>query len=561
MKSRSTWFQLLLAILSLVLVAAAWRIAAGSAEPGHTLGGTVQPEAGVAASGEAAEEALPFVAPTPQPGETPAPPTREPQSSAAALSAAVGPISWTDSVPRYGVAEAFRDDVSVGMGISWERNVFSWADIQPNGSDEWRADLYFPPGMVQRERDRGIEIAGVLQFTPAWAAEDPDQGHRSVPENLALPADSPDNYWASFSGRMAAHYKGRINRWIIWNEPEFGPGDMGVGESYSWLGSDAEYYLLLKRAYQAIKAANPEATVVFSGTSYWVDVNMGRKPFFERILDIAASDPEAEQNGFYFDAVALNLYRCPDDLYRIHAEMKQAMKANGIDKPIWITETNAMPYDDPATPKAVDGQRVTLVQQADYAIQAMALASAAGYEWIGWYRINDGSTWQQQEVWGLVRDDGSPRPVFQAMKTALQLFTGANRISFVPLERTGQPFGTPWPEDPNSYYPNWQIYQVVFDHPDGRRVTVLWNGDGEAARIRVAMSGDGAVLVDAAGVTVPISSTKGSYTLELPSATAHGPTDPAGYHYIGGSPLMIVERDVSKDAPVLEPTLATGGGA
>ena len=495
----------------------------------------------------------------PPPAPTTAPTTPGPTATVVPTPAPTPtprPYDWNYTVPRFGVAEAFRNDRSTELGISWERNVFSWSGIQPEGPDDWQADEYFPPQMIQRERDRGIEIVGVIQFTPKWAAARPEQGERSVPKNLALPADDPNNYWASFAAKLASHYKGRIDRWIIWNEPEFKPGDVGVGESYSWLGSDAEFYMLLKRGYQAIKKANPKATVVFSGTSYWVDVNMGRPTFFRRLLNVAAADPEASANGFFFDAVAFNLYRCPDDLYRIHAEAKALMKAKGIDKPVWITETNAMPYDDAATPKARDGQRVTMALQADYVIQGLAMAAAAGYEWLSWYRIDDGNIWREQEVWGLVRDDGSARPAFTAMKTALRLFTGARKISFVPLERSTQPFGVPWPADPDSYYPNWQIYQVVFDHPDGRRVTVLWNADGWATRVRMPKLGASAILVDKTGTEKPLLDVDGSYSVDLAAATAEGPLDPAGYHFIGGPPMVIVERGVPAGAPIRAPRVA-----
>ena len=48
---------------------------------------------------------------------------------------------------------------------------------------------------------------------------------------------------------------------------------------------------------------------------------------------------------------------------------------------------------------------------------------------------------------------------------------------FAPLPRVQQ-LWSPWPQDPNSYTPNWEVYQVALDKPDNQRVTVLWNGDG-----------------------------------------------------------------------------------
>ena len=473
----------------------------------------------------------------------------------------VGPVASANASPRFGVAEAFRSDASAQLSLGWDRIMFSWPGIQPGGPNDWNADNYFGQDNLNRDLSRGLDVVGLLQFTPGWAAQNAGDGQRSIPKNLSAPANSPDNYWARFAGKIASHYKGRIDRWVIWNEPEFKPGDKGAGQSYTWMGSDAEYYMLLKRAYQAIKAANPNATVVFGATSYWVDINMGRQPFFKRILDIAAADPEARANGFFFDVAAFNIYRAPDDLLRIHTEMKQAMKAKGIDKPIWLTETNAMPYDDPVTPKPQDGQRVTMNVQADYVAQAMAISAAAGYERVGWYRINDGGIWREQEVWGLLRDDNSQRPAFQAFKSAAAQMVGAKRVRFVPLERDGQPFGTPWPQDPSSYYPNWLVYQVAFDHPDGRRATVLWNAGDSPLRVRVPKLGSGAVLLDKVGNQVPLVEKSGWYVVDLPPSNIRGPFDPAGYHYIGGPTFILVEKSVPADAPVQEPRLGDPGSA
>jgi len=481
----------------------------------------------------------------------------DPQPVAAVPTRQVPPVASSAPGPRYGIAEAYRSDAASQLGYSWERLIFSWADIQPGGPDDWRADLYFPPQLLQQEIGRGVEIVGVLQFTPGWAAQNPADGQRSIPRNLTAPVDSPDNYFARFAGRMADQYKGRIDRWILWNEPEFKPGDVGAGQSFTWFGTDAQYLDLLKAGYAAIKKANPNATVIFGATSYWVDINMGREPFFKRLLKLGA--------GPYFDVAAFNIYWAPDDLLRIYTEMKQAMKASGIDKPIWITETNAMPYEDYKSPRLTDyrkgqnGQRVNIDVQADYVIEALALASAAGYQRVGWYRMTDGDSWREQEMWGLLRNDNTARPAFAAMKTALKYYTGASKVTFVPLEREDQPFGTPWPQDPSSYYPNWRIYQVVFDFADGRRVTALWNATDDNVRVRVPKRGSSAIMVDKMGNQAPATEVSGWYLVDLVAASVRGPMDPPGYHYIGGPPALLVETGVPANAPIEEPRLGDPG--
>ena len=302
-----------------------------------------------------------------------------------------------------------------------------------------------------------MDVVGLLQFTPTWAAENPDEGQRSVPKNLSLPANDPNNYWAAFAGRMAAQYKGRIDRWVIWNEPEFKPGDKGAGQSYSWLGSDQDYYLLLKRAYQAIKAANPNATVIFGATSYWVDINMGRAALLQ-------ADPRHRGGRPRGDRPTTSSSTWPPSTCtgrrttccRIFVEMKDAMKAKGIDKPIWLTETNAMPYDDPATPKPPTASESPW-PAGRLRDPGPGYGLGGGLSEGGLVQDRRRRHLEEQEVWGLVRDDGSPRPAFQAFKTVVGLFKGAKQgLLRAAGARHDQPFGTPWPQDPNSYYPNWR---------------------------------------------------------------------------------------------------------
>ena len=100
----------------------------------------------------------------------------------------------------------------------------------------------------------------------------------------------------------------------------------------------------------------------------------GRDLYLQRVLDVADRDPEARENNWFFDAVGLNIYRAPDDVYRIGSEVDAVLAARDLHKPRWLAETNCLPFDDPATPKPDDGQRCTLEEQSAFAIQAYAMA-------------------------------------------------------------------------------------------------------------------------------------------------------------------------------------------
>jgi hypothetical protein len=292
--------------------------------------------------------------------------------------------------------------------------------------------------------------------------------------------------------------------------------------------------------------------------------NRGRPQFYERVLDILSRDPDAARYGFYHDVVALNLYRNADDVGRVHGVFKDIQARHGIDKPVWLTETNAMPTDDTRIPCAAQHQagaiRTTMEEQANFAVQAFAMAAAAGYGRAGFYQMVDDNPCQQPAVWGVTRDDGSRRAVAEALKTAMTAFGGFTRAEFVPLARFEEEWPA-WPNDPTSYVPNWQVYQVALDLPGNRRISVVWNGDNAVVRARIRKTGTSARAIDKRGAVQPIGDVQGWWVVDLAPATAHYDTDPAGYFFIGGDPLLIVEEGVAGGSPVVPPALGNPGSS
>jgi hypothetical protein len=208
---------------------------------------------------------------------------------------------------RFGVVEGYQaPELAIRSGASWQRVNFWWNELQPTGPTEWKQnDTHVPLTAVDEALAAGQEVIGLVGNPPAWATR-----NGSVPANLELPLNAPNNHWARFLDRLMRTYQGRINTWIIWNEPDVPP----PSPISTWAGSPQEYYVLLKTAYQVARAVSPETRVVFAGTTYWGDVWNNRKQFFERTLEQAQKDPTAPANGYYFDAVALHLYKSPYDI-------------------------------------------------------------------------------------------------------------------------------------------------------------------------------------------------------------------------------------------------------
>ena len=140
--------------------------------------------------------------------------------------------------PRFGAVEAFRASALADQaGVRWSRIAFWWRGLQPDGPKSWNP-FYFPDDLLQAELDSGRRIVGLLINTPPWAGDGSPAG---VPRGLDLPPDHPDNHWASFARGMAEHYRGRIDRWVVWNEPDIWDP---ASPLYAWAGSVEEFYRL-----------------------------------------------------------------------------------------------------------------------------------------------------------------------------------------------------------------------------------------------------------------------------------------------------------------------------
>lgn len=145
------------------------------------------------------------------------------------------------SDPRFGVVQAYEAPAMAAVsGAHWERLIFYWSQMQPNGPGDFQ-----PPamgdGVIDAEVAAGMELVGVVLGTPRWAGG----AANAVPANLDLPFDDPRNNWGQFTGRLAARYQGRVDTWVIWNEPDV---EDPASPYHFWAGSAQDYYRLVKFA-------------------------------------------------------------------------------------------------------------------------------------------------------------------------------------------------------------------------------------------------------------------------------------------------------------------------
>lgn len=413
--------------------------------------------------------------------------------------------------PTFGAVEAFwAPDQAVAAGVGWQRIVFPWNLIQPTGPDSWNAG-YLPDFVVAHELAEGREIVGLLIGTPGWA-EDGVHGTRSVPRGLDLAWNDPGNTWGQFVYRIVERYKGRIDRWIVWNEPDVWDE---THAGHTWAGTEKDYARLLRVAYRAARAGNPGCKLHLAGLTYWWDAEHGRRPYLPRLLNALAAEPEAKANGYFFDVATVHAYFDPENVYNQVQFVRRSLAAHGLNKPIWINETNAPPADDPQNPVATPRFPLTLEEQAAFIVQSFAMGLAAGAERIAVYKMIDvPGVPPGLESFGLLHTDGSPRPAYLALKTATTHFSGVRRAT---LRRVGL------------------TNVVVLDRGD-RTTTVAWNRNARATQLRLNARASAATLVDVKGQETAVRPTAGVYRLTLPGTVCS--RNPC---LVGGQPILLIE--------------------
>jgi hypothetical protein len=416
--------------------------------------------------------------------------------------------------PRFGAVEAFRDPVAATeAGVGWERILFYWSELQPNGPEDWNG-YHVPDEWLALAAAQGREVVGLLKFTPQWAT-DGSYGC-GVPRGLDLPVDDPGNLWATFIRRVVQTYVGRINHWIIWNEPDIVPPTYG----YEWCGTTEEYYRLLKVAYLVAHQVNPDVVIHLAGMTTWHD-----RTYLRRFLTLATQDPTGAEHGYYFDVVSLHIYFRPETIPDIINETRATLTAYGLRKPIWLNETNAPPNSDPQWPMAAANYEISLEEQASFLLQSFSLALSAGAERIAVYKWLDNDLAPNFEPFGIIRPDFSRRPAFDAYKLITTHYVGT-----VTAREDRQP-----------------LYTVVTLDRGNLTTRVLWARTQADASVSLPTLAAQARLIEQTGSEQAIEPIDGQYTLTLPGARC---ADKRGC-IIGGSTYLLVE-DTSNAPPPVE---------
>jgi polysaccharide biosynthesis protein PslG len=303
-------------------------------------------------------------------------------------------------------------------GMTWARVQVLWFRAQATKGGPYNWTEY--DSLFAAMNAHGIRPIGLLSSTPSWARAKNCTSTGGW-EYACPPADI--TRFADFGAAAAAHFADYDVVWEVWNEPN-------LKAFWQPAPDAAQYTRLLTTTYDAIKAVDPDSTVISAGLAVALNPYESIDPvtFLGQIYDKGGSR--------HFDGVGWHPYvgheigkpppplESPGEqsswlaMYGTPTSARSLMETHGdAAKKIWITEFGNHTSTDSMLAATED-------QQASIMSEAVRLWS--GFEWAGalcFYTYKDsqayGASSNGEAYFGLWRVDGSPKPAVAAVRSAI----------------------------------------------------------------------------------------------------------------------------------------------
>jgi Cellulase (glycosyl hydrolase family 5) len=128
------------------------------------------------------------------------------------------------------------------------RTDFTWQLIEPAPG---QFDFAAYDTLMANVAAAGLKVIGVLNYGNPWAAP-------GAPDDRTPPTDPAT--FATFAGTVAGRFKGKINVWEVWDEP-----NRADGSTWQPAPNPAQYAALFAATARAIRKADKRVTIITGG--------------------------------------------------------------------------------------------------------------------------------------------------------------------------------------------------------------------------------------------------------------------------------------------------------
>ena len=267
-----------------------------------------------------------------------------------------------------GTAEEF--DLINHMGIKWILHTFNWSSIEPQ-QGQWDFSRY--ETFVDNAKADNIKVIGVLAYDVHWIFA---EGERS----RYIPAEKIPEF-CNYVRKTVEYFKGRVDAWCIWNEPN---------TSRFWTGTDEEFFELSRRAADAVRDADSDV-ILLAGA-----FNRGYFGLPEKLIKgLFESGAMEKVDGIAFHPYELNAVRS----IRLYDKFIKIADEYGFKEKIWITEMGFP--TGVKLPTKINEKRFP-----EMVVKSFAHFASAGAKFVLWYQLFDPAVRDpddSEDFFGLVR--------------------------------------------------------------------------------------------------------------------------------------------------------------
>jgi hypothetical protein len=312
-----------------------------------------------------------------------------------------------------------------GLGVGWVKQQVQWHTIE-HGPDDFEWETL--DGIVEGADAFGFKLLLSVTHAPDWT--------RATEGESGPPSDYGE--FRRFMEQLARRYRGRVEAYELWNEPNL---------AREWRGDTLDpsrFVALVAEGAAGVRAGDPEALVI-SGAPAVTGINDGETAIDDRTFLRGMVEAGITQ---HVDGIGAHPYgygnppgeRVEDEVHAASShndhpsfffrdtleDYHRIIHGPGEEQPpIWVTEFG---WPTPEGIGEMDltgweyGREVSEAEQADYVVRAFHMGDER--PWVGpmfLWNLNLSVIWGADNAfsaYSLLRPDGSPRPAYVALRLA-----------------------------------------------------------------------------------------------------------------------------------------------
>jgi hypothetical protein len=341
------------------------------------------------------------------------------------------------------------------LGVSWVLTTFYWGSIERQPG-EW--DFSDTDAFVEAAEKHGKKIIVILAYQTDWLFPDGGSKKYISPENIP--------HFVNFVEKTVSRYKGRVDAWQIWNEPNY---------SLFWKGSREEYLALAKAASAKIREADPDAQLLMGGFNI-----LGYHSYLKGLFESGAMEYGGDMS---FHPYNLN----PEWVANCYEKLLKRLDRQHFTGKVVVTEIG---YPTGGWyPHAVSEKKL-----GSHIVKTMTLLAIRKAQVVCWYQLFDppkgkADKSNSEDFFGLAYDpDYEKKQGADAFPACVKNIAGKTYDPSYP-SRAGIPRGV------RAYY---------FEGDDGLRTLILWKKTGGSKKVQLSLTGKDVRVFDSKTcLTVP----------------------------------------------------------